>query len=371
VTRPSTPRSSRSTPQAHDAAPRRVSRPTRAARAAIPSVRPLLVRAEARYTCFGDGLCCTDIHALGPVTPRERREVDLIEPGRLVRHPDLKAWVFGTGKNGACTLRSKRGCELHAVHGAEAKPDGCKRFPYGLVATPDGGRITTEHRCPCRSMGERPPLTESDAQASLADRAGRLVPNGKVLTRVRLSPGKSVSFARYKELETALVEGLLVGQAPTELLGVKPFGRLDGEKFTAIADEILAEGKDDASGYGCALTWFGRAIHACLDGRPLPLGDRPWSRYFDIAERRPGQRSAEAVLADYLADLVWSMDWYFSIGSFKGARRELATLHAIAARITKRLVRAGARADRAAAEAVMVVELARQSGAWERVQESL
>ena len=31
-------------------------------------LRPLTPRPGARYTCFGDGLCCTDIHAIGPLT---------------------------------------------------------------------------------------------------------------------------------------------------------------------------------------------------------------------------------------------------------------------------------------------------------------
>ena len=34
-------------------------------------VRPLIPRPGARYTCFGDGLCCTDIHGIGPLTKKE------------------------------------------------------------------------------------------------------------------------------------------------------------------------------------------------------------------------------------------------------------------------------------------------------------
>jgi hypothetical protein len=341
----------------------------RSARSVEPSSRPLLMRPEARYTCFGDGLCCTDIHALGPLTPQERREVELIEPGRLVRSKDFDAHVFRTGKDGACVLRSKRGCELHAQHGAEAKPDGCSRFPYGLIATPEGGRVTTEHRCPCRSMGDRPTMSEHDAQSSLSDRGGKLVANGRVGGRVRISPKKNQSFAQFRAEEQRMIEGLLTGHDPEEVFGVAPFGRLKGEKFTEVAKACLAEADD--TGYGSAMRWFGNALISCLDGRPLPVTARPWSAYFDKAEARPGKRSAEAVIADYLADVLWSLDWYFSVGSFQGARRELSSLHAIAARIAKRLVRAKVRPDRAAAEAVMVVELARQSGAWERVQDAL
>ena len=77
------------------------------------------------------------------------------------------------------------------------------------------------------------------------------------------------------------------------------------------------------------------------------------------------------MLADWLADLLWSLDWVFSTSSFQAGLRELATLYSVASLITQRLTRARLRPDRAAAEAVMVVELARQSGAWERVQQAL
>jgi hypothetical protein len=68
---------------------------------------------------------------------------------------------------------------------------------------------------------------------------------------------------------------------------------------------------------------------------------------------------------------VWSLDWVFSTRNFESGKRELATLYALALEITDRLVRSRVRGDRAAAEAVMVVELARQSGIWEEVQQAI
>jgi len=142
----------------------RTSRPSQGPRR--PRARPLIARPGARFECTGDGLCCSDIHALGPVTLSERKELDLIAPKSLIRHPDLNEWVFDTQPGGElagqCVHRSKRGCELHAKHGAEAKPGGCMRFPFGLISTPDGGRITTEHRCPCRTLGDRPLIEPED-----------------------------------------------------------------------------------------------------------------------------------------------------------------------------------------------------------------
>src|SRR4051812_17140485 len=176
----------------------------------LPRARPLLVRKGARYTCFGDGLCCTDIHALGPVTRREKLAVDLLEPGALIRHKDLAAPVFKHAPSGACVLRSERGCELHARHGEAAKPVGCSRFPFGLVATPDGGRITTEHRCPCRTLGDRPPITPENALSSLVDSLGRLSANGKVGPRVRIAEGKTLAWARFARVEAAMIDTLLL-----------------------------------------------------------------------------------------------------------------------------------------------------------------
>lgn len=335
-----------------------------------PLSRPLLIRQAARYDCFGDGLCCTDIHALGPVTPAERRAVELLEPGSLVRHKDLKEPVFRTQAHGPCVLRSARGCELHARHGAEAKPVGCARFPFGLVATPEGGRVTTEHRCPCRTLGTRPLITAESAVPSLVNAAGRLTPNGRVGPRMRVEGGKHIGFARFRELEQPLLDALLAGDPPLDVLGVKPLGRLEGLSFRAVGEEMRRE--RDGSAYGEAMVWFGNALRALVGGRPLELAPRPWSVSFDKAEARsPEVDKAQRVLNDWLADLLWSLDWVFAVGTFAGGKRELASLYVVADAIARRLVRAGVRKDRAAAEAVMIAEIGRQSEAWERVQNAL
>jgi hypothetical protein len=336
----------------------------------LPRARPLLVRKGARYTCFGDGLCCTDIHALGPVTRGEKQAVELLEPGSLVRHKDLAAPVFRTVPDtGACVLRSSRGCELHARHGAAAKPIGCSRFPFGLVATPEGGRITTEHRCPCRTLGARPEITVEEALPSLLDARGRLSPNGKVGARVTIADGKTLAFPRFRNVEAAMIDALLAGADPHRVLDVKTFGRLDGERWKNIAAEMRED--RDGTAYGEAMIWFSNALLTLTADKRLPIGERPWAVSFDKAEARSAEEPFARVLNDWVADLLWSLDWVFSTRSFHAGRRELATLYAVAVVIGQRLVRAKVRPDRAAAEALTIVELARQSGAWERVQLAL
>lgn len=335
-----------------------------------PRPRPLLIRPGARFDCFGDGLCCTDIHALGPVTRAEKREVDLLAPGSLIRHKDLAAPVFRTTSDGGCVNLSQRGCELHAQHGAEAKPKGCSRFPFGLVSTPEGGRITTEHRCPCRSLGARPALQPEAVEPWLLDSAGRLFANGNVGPRVPITRTSRVAFSRFRLLEQDTISRLLALEEPSRVFGAKPFCRLDGLRWIDVPRRCREE--RDGTSYGEALVWFANAIAAARTGERMAIADRPWSAAFDRAEARsPKKESAEAVLADWLADVVWSLDWVFSMGTFEAGARELSTVHAIALEITNTLIRKRVRPDRAAAEAVMVVELARQSGMWEEVQEAM
>ena len=147
------------------------------------------------------------------------------------------------------------------------------------------------------------------------------------------------------------------------------FGKLEGERWKSIAKEAREE--RDGTAYGEAMVWFGNAILSLVDDQRLPLSARPWEAPYDRAEARGGAQTHTAVLNDWVADLLWSMDWVFSTPSFHSGRRELVTLHAIAYAITRRLMRAKVRPDRAAAEAITVVELSRQSGAWERVQRAL
>src|SRR5258708_5447875 len=125
-------------------------------------VRPLLLREGARYACFGDGLCCTDMHALGPLT---RSEVVQLRSHAVERNEHLRAPVLRTAA-GRCVFLEDDGCAIHRAKGEGAKPSSCRGFPYRLIATPQGGRVVTEHRCPCRTLGDRPPIDRADAERS-------------------------------------------------------------------------------------------------------------------------------------------------------------------------------------------------------------
>lgn len=303
------------------------------------------------------------------MTRGEKRELDLIAPESLVRHRDLQELVFRIAEDGQCVHRGPMGCGLHAKHGPQAKPTGCARFPYGLVATPDGGRVTTEHRCPCRSLGDRPPLDLEDAERSLFDTAGRLVTDARVPERVSLVAGRKVLFRTYTQLEAELLPRLAGGEDPLKVLEARPLGKLDGTSWGSVVKTMEAE--RDGTAYGEALTWFAYGLDAARGRAPMRSADRPWKWSFDIAQKRPGRRSDSDVFGDWAADWLWSLAWTYTGTCFHQGAREFATLYAVAQEIAGALIRKRVRADRAAAEAVMVVELTALSDVWERVQDAM
>jgi len=327
-------------------------------------IRPLLIRPGAVFTCHNDGLCCTDIHLLGPINAKEKLFVTSLLPQSVHRDPDFRENFLKTADNRQCVFRSQQRCQIHAKLGAASKPVGCQRFPFGLVATPSGGRVTTEHRCPCRTMGDRPTLRVEDVLPSLAN-YGRLVADARVEGRISLSKRQRIGFALYEKMESVWIERVLRGESPAKLLAAPLFVPLRAGTWEDVAAEF-AEQKDKTA-FTIATVWFSRALLALLKrGSRVKLpAERPWAIAFGRAERRsPIELSAASVFADWWVEELWSLDWTFR-GSLDRARCEWQLLYAIANYISTQLIKAGTRADRAAAEAVMVVELVSTSPAWE------
>jgi hypothetical protein len=332
-----------------------------------PRVRPLLVRPGARFACAGDGICCTDVHALGPLTRTEARRLRVIGADTVVRHAELEAPVFRTVAGGGCIYLRPGRCQLHADHGADAKPDGCRRFPFGLVATPRGGRITTEHRCPCRTMGARPPLDAATAEPSLRDNAGRVWAELYTPRRVPLDAHQRVAWSTYEAIESQILARLERGDAIHLALGTSQLPRVRGG-WRAVAHWLRSE--RDGTGYGETCAWAGDALLS-LHGERKPLRPRPWTAGFDRAERRTRVAGdPDAIFRDWVADKIWSLSWT-EFGSFDRGRHELAARVTIAREMSRLLRRAGVRRDRAAAESVLVVELAGCGESWEKASRAL
>jgi len=332
-------------------------------------IRPLTVRPGARYTCFGDGLCCTDIHGLGPLTKRELTQIRRIDSDGADYDDAFEDYMLRTAADGGCTfLMEDQRCSVHAQRGADAKPEGCMRFPLGLVATPEGGRITTEHRCPCRTLGDRPELTVDAALPSLLDGSGRPSADDRV-KKVKLDAKKKVSFEAYREIEEPMLHALASGKSPKKVLGVDPFPTLHKSDWVLEALELIDA--RDGTAFGAAAGWFGDTILKLVDGRRPRPPARPWAAAFDRAEARAGEpRTARDVFADWVADEIWALGWNDE-RHFALMRLELATRLAIAEDICGRLRRRGLREDRSAAEAVTVVELVGESDYWKEIVERM
>ncbi|MFI5307329.1 MAG: YkgJ family cysteine cluster protein [Polyangiales bacterium] len=328
-----------------------------------PRVRPLLVRPGAGFRCEGDGLCCTDLHALGPMTRSETVAMRRLIPGSVHYHTDVEAPCMRPGPDGRCAQLRDGRCGVHARYGAEHKPVGCRRFPYGLLSTPLGGRVTTEHRCPCRTLGKRPPIDLAEAEASLRDQAGRLESDEVAPRSIALSASRRVRFERYAELEAGLLTRLERGERPERVLDAKPFPVLGKRSWPSFAAELLT--LDDRTRGGVALAWFADALFAGSSGHRPPRRERPWRDAFERGARRPGpRRTGEQVLADWLGDELWMMRWLPWRCSFDVARAELATRLAAARTLSARLRRQGVREDQAAAEGVMAAELCASCELW-------
>lgn len=326
-------------------------------------LRPLLARPGAVFRCLGDGLCCTDIHVLGLLTRSEVRELRQRNKLSVVYSDEIEGMCLKPVDH-HCLFLDDTLCTLHAKHGAEAKPVGCRRFPYGLVSTPFGGRITTEHRCTCRTLGERPPLSIEDADASLRDRSGRLEVDADAPLQVRLSHKKRVPFNVYAEIEAEILARLNAGEQAEQVLGARPLPELAEGGWANVAAEHI-EARDDSAG-GEAFAWFGDGLLELAAGHTPPKRTRPWRAAFERAVARPGPtHSAEAVYNDWIADELWGFGW-LDWGPFDVARAELATRLAVARILQRRIQSDGAREDQAAAEAVMICELISEGNEWPR-----
>ncbi len=59
----------------------------------------------------------------------------------------------------SCTfLSAEQRCQLHSELGAQAKPQGCRQFPFRLTRTPDGIFVGTSFTCPSIQQNQGEPL---------------------------------------------------------------------------------------------------------------------------------------------------------------------------------------------------------------------
>jgi hypothetical protein len=316
---------------------------------------------------MGDGLCCTDAHVLGPVTRAEAARISAVRPGAVIQNRTLAIAALRT-EGGSCVFLGEGGCSLHRERGAAFKPATCRHFPVGLVATPHGGRVTTEHRCPCRTMGERPPLDAAEAARSLTEGGERLVAHARVGTDIALDASRRVPFALYEALEGEMLGGLAAGKAIEDVLGIEAFSPLQTIVWSDVGHHL--RGRLDGTASTTALAWAGDAVLALTDGLRTRPRDRPWKPAFDRAERRSVEGDPEAIFADWVADEIWNLSWT-TTATLSVAKASIASRLAIARWVAMRLRAEGTRPDRAAAEGVLVGEMSGAATLWDSVLDAL
>ena len=328
----------------------------------------IVARPGAHYECAGDGLCCTDIHAIGALSSDEVFTLETISKGTVHEMEDGTSVMLMRADTGSCVFRTDQGCAIHAALGEKGKPSACRRYPIGLTLTPVGARITTEHRCPCRHVGDRPVLVPENERSSVVDEHDDLVFDHHLETDIEWTKGETISFAEYVERETALLKRLSDGDSMKDVLQADPFPPLEGMTWEKVAT-VLAN-SDGNTRLEAALRWVGSAIDALVSRGDRPQLERPWSDAFDKACERPWSLDKPtALFSDWVADKIWALAWA-QHGSFQRARTEIATYVAIARRIAAWLMEEGTEEKRAIAEAITITDIAAHSDWWDYVQEA-
>jgi hypothetical protein len=300
----------------------------------------------------------------------DREMLAVISEDAIDRHEGEDAAVMMMRSDtGRCVFWGETGCALHSQLGPEMKPSPCIQFPYALTATPAGGRVSTQHRCTCRTLGSLPPITADIARPNLLDADGELTFEHAVLDEVKWSDSETVSFDEYVEREADLLEELRSGNSLSTVLDADPFPPLEGMTWLDVADELLEfQGPSRAA---CASRWFADAIGFLVGRRERTEHGRPWADAFERAAARVTEpASPNQVFGDWLADELWAMRWTHW-GSLERARSEWATRLAIARRVAGWLDISTPLADNvAAAEAVMIVDVIGTTDPWETAQSS-
>jgi hypothetical protein len=298
------------------------------------------------------------------VARAEASAIRAYRPNSLNQRPMLSLKVTQAG---SCTFLSDEArCSIWAL---PIKPRTCDRYPYTLVSTPEGGRISTDHRCPCRSMGERASLDAEHVRAALLDGAGRLSVDRRVEDDVPFRDGARLRFSEWRRIEEQIMARLTFGESPREVLGVQPFSMWKREHWLEFARTLAAH--SPGARWVSALRWSAHAIFARLDSEHVwPELERPWLDVFDRAQARSPQIASEgAILSDWLLDQVWSLEWASS-GDWTLATHDWGTRLAMAEALRARFVQLGARADRAEAEALCVIEILGFTDAWTSLRDA-
>lgn len=185
----------------------------------------IAVLKDARFGCTMCGSCCGG-HNVGPVSEAVLAGLELplatLEPVvRAARRIDKDLFVTlpsseraTPGKhvmchasNGSCVFLDDTGkCRIHAAVGGDKKPLPCRIFPWELVATPTGVRVSVQRECRdfLRATGpEAPPLEAARDELSALLKAIEVLPTARPIATV--GGRELASWAAWEALEAGLM----------------------------------------------------------------------------------------------------------------------------------------------------------------------
>jgi hypothetical protein len=135
---------------------------------------------------------------------------------------------------------------------------------------------------------------------------------------------------------------------------------------------MLAWSADEADddGFFCTVRWAASVLTKPRTTRRA-TPQRPWAwTLARTANRARNRATTRDIYGSWLADFVWALTWAVD-GSVYRAMADMIARYIVAKRLTERFRKRGARADIAAAEAIMIVDTVGASEAWGWVEKSL
>ena len=260
--------------------------------------RPLLLPDGVVFTCQNSGACCRSDWLIGvddgaharlrdvdwtahdPALPKADDFVPLPFP-----LPSGERVTFARRPDGACVfLTADARCGIHRHHGAAAKPQVCREFPYHFVETPDGVAVGVSFACTAvrAHQGATLPAQAEEIRAVLAGSA-RVERLPEPLT---LFSTIDVGWDVYRPIEAALLH----------LLG----SRRDPLPVTLLAGSALLSLCIGLTQLEARARREGRSAPATLAGGLAELAAGDYRKLLDIAA---GARYPRRPALTYLAPL--------------------------------------------------------------------
>ena len=204
-----------------------------------------------RWDCNSCGNCCR-----GSIIPLSADDRARLAKQNWDQHPDfqdvrteLKMGMFGghyrlnQRADGSCVfLMDDNRCQIHAEHGADAKPIVCQMYPLQFVPHQNKTMLTLRRSCPSAAGEDGRELEQHK------DAAVRLAKKGKLLDQVVKAPKVTTSFAgSWEDVTpvTSLLDDLLSDEryplVRRIVHGIRACAVLDRSKYGQIDKESKAK----------------------------------------------------------------------------------------------------------------------------------